>query len=137
MIAVPPRRVHGLASPLGAQFPVPHGAACGATMTAVTATNVAALEARQPDSPALRRYAVLGRLLARLPEATPDPEARAALVDTVGTWTRVLGVPGLATWGVVEADIPAVVADARGSSMRTNPIVLSDRELAAVLAASL
>ncbi len=129
--------VHGLASPLGAQFPVPHGAACGATMTAVTATNVAALEARQPDSPALRRYAVLGRLLARLPEATPDPEARAALVDTVGTWTRVLGVPGLATWGVVEADIPAVVADARGSSMRTNPIVLSDRELAAVLAASL
>ncbi len=129
--------VHGLASPLGAQFPVPHGAACGATMAPVTAANVAALEARQPDSPALRRYAVLGRLLARLPDTTPDSAARSALVDTVGTWTRVLGVPGLASWGVVEADIPAVVADARGSSMRTNPIVLTDDELAAVLAASM
>ena len=35
--------VHGLASPLGAQFPVPHGAACGATLAAVTATNIGAL----------------------------------------------------------------------------------------------
>jgi len=129
--------VHGLASPLGAQFPVPHGAACGATLAPVTAANVAALEAREPASPALARYAVLGRLLARLPESTPDKAARAALVAVLRTWSAALGLPGLATWGVTRDAIPAIVADARGSSMRTNPIVLTDAELAAVLGTAL
>ena len=129
--------VHGLASPLGAQFPVPHGAACGATLAPVTAANVAALEAREPHSPALPRYAVLGRLLTRLPETTPDPDARASLVDLLGRWARAIAVRGLGAWGVTEAAIPAIVADARGSSMRTNPIVLTDDELAGVLRAAL
>jgi alcohol dehydrogenase class IV len=129
--------VHGLASPLGAQFPIPHGLACGATLAPVTAANVAALEQRQPDAPAFPRYAVLGRLLARLPEGTPDHEATAALVDLLGVWTQALRIPGLATWGITEAAIPAIIADARGSSMRTNPIVLTDGELARILTASL
>ena len=63
--------VHGLASPLGAQLPIPHGIACGTTLAGITAANVAALETRAPASPALERYATLGRLLARLPETTP------------------------------------------------------------------
>ena len=126
--------VHGLASPLGAQFPVPHGAACGATLALVTAANVAALEDREPGSPALGRYAVLGRLLARMPETTPEPEARSALVGTLHAWSAALAVPGLGHWGVTGAAIPALVADARGSSMRTNPIVLTDAELAGILA---
>lgn len=129
--------VHGLASPLGAQFPVPHGAACGATLALVTAANVAALEAREPASPALARYAVLGRLLARLPESAPDAAARAALVAALRGWSAALGVPGLRAWGVTQDAIPAIVEDARGSSMRTNPIVLTDAELAAILAAAL
>lgn len=129
--------VHGLASPLGAQFPVPHGAACGATLAAVTATNVAALEARLPDSPALPRYATLGRLIARLSEATDDRDARAALVRTLAAWTQKIRVRGLGAWGLSLADIPSVVADARGSSMRTNPVVLTDDELASVLASVL
>jgi alcohol dehydrogenase len=128
--------VHGLASPLGAQFPVPHGAACGATLAPATEANVFALRVRDPEAPALARYAVLGRLLARRPGAD-DSAAIDALVDTLRDWTERLGVPGLASWGVGAADIPALVADARGSSMRTNPVVLSDEELAAVLTASM
>jgi hypothetical protein len=46
-------------------------------------------------------------------------------------------VPGLAAFGIAERDIAAVVGDSRGSSMRSNPIVLSDDELASVLRASL
>jgi alcohol dehydrogenase class IV len=128
--------VHGLASPLGARFPVPHGAACGATLVAVTAANIAALRQREPASPVLARYATAGRLLAGLPASTDD-EARDALAGTLAGWTRTLGCPGLASWGVGSRDLPAIVADARGSSMRTNPIVLSDDELAGILAASL
>jgi alcohol dehydrogenase len=125
--------VHGLASPLGAQLPIPHGIACGTTLAGLTAANVAALEARDPASPALARYATLGRLLARRPEATPDAEARAALVATLRGWTDALAIPGLRHYGLDEAGIPAIVADGRGSSMRTNPVVLTDGELAAVL----
>jgi alcohol dehydrogenase len=126
--------VHGLASPLGAQFPVPHGAACGAALALVTAANVVALEEREPGSPALLRYAGLGRLLAQMPETTPDAEARSALVGTLHRWTDALAIPGLGHWGVTPDAIPALVADARGSSMRTNPIVLTDDELAGILA---
>ena len=43
--------VHGLASPLGAQLPIPHGIACGTTLAGITAANVAALEARSPGPP--------------------------------------------------------------------------------------
>jgi len=128
--------VHGLASPLGAQFPVPHGAACGATLAAVTAANIGALAERDPGSPALARYARLGRLLAGLPETAGGAEARGALIVTLSEWTAALQIPRLRTYGIVETDIPAIVADSRGSSMRTNPIALTDAEIASILLAS-
>ena len=129
--------VHGLASPLGAQFPVPHGAACGATLAAVTATNIGALVERDPGSPVLERYARLGRLLGRLPETTSGAEARAGLVVTLSDWTALLGVQRLRAFGIRQAAIPAIVADSRGSSMRTNPIVLTDEEIAGILASTI
>jgi alcohol dehydrogenase len=129
--------VHGLASPLGARFPVPHGTACGATLAAVTAANIGALAAREPGSQALDRYATLGRLLAGPPEATAAPDARRALVLVLTAWTAALEVPRLRAFGVREADVAAIVADARGSSMRTNPIVLTDAELESILQACL
>ncbi len=125
--------VHGLASPLGAQLPIPHGIACGTTLAGITAANVAALEARAPDSAALERYATLGRLLARLPETTTGADAREALVAELRRWTALLAIPGLGTYGLRDAGIPAIVADGRGSSMRTNPVVLTDDELTRVL----
>ena len=122
---------------MGAQLPIPHGVACGTTLAGITAANVAALEAQAPASPALERYATLGRLLARLPETTDAAAARAALVDTLGAWTAALAIPGLRTFGLDEAGIPAIVADGRGSSMKTNPVVLTDEELTEVLRAAL
>jgi alcohol dehydrogenase class IV len=131
--------VHGVASPLGALFPIPHGVACGATLAAATRVNVAALEQRQPENGALRRYAELGRLLAGVGPAAlhDDLETRAALIQTLEDWRARLGVPRLSTFGIAVADIPAIVADSRGSSMKTNPIVLTDDEITAILRASL
>jgi alcohol dehydrogenase len=128
--------VHGLASPLGAQYPIPHGVACGATLVAATRANVAALEARDPSSVALSRYAAAGWILSGVAGAD-DREARAALVISLETLTLRLGVPRLSAYGITEASIPALVADSRGSSMKTNPITLTDDEIAAVLRESL
>jgi alcohol dehydrogenase class IV len=132
--------VHGVASPLGALFPIPHGVACGATLAAATRVNVAALQAREPGSAALARYAELGRLLGGAGgvgagEAT-SPAGR-PLVDLLEDWRARLAVPRLSAYGITAGDIPAIVADSRGSSMKTNPILLTDAEIAAILAESL
>ncbi len=128
--------VHGLASPLGAQYPIPHGVACGATLAAATRVNIAALEERDRGSVALSRYAAAGWLFSGNPGAD-DREARSGLVPALQTLTARLGVSRLSAFGITEASIPALVADSRGSSMKTNPIVLTDDEIAAILRASL
>ena len=50
-------------------------------------------------------------------------------------WTRELKLPTLAHYGVTPADMPRIVANSRGSSMKTNPVQLEDSEIAAILAA--
>lgn len=127
---------HGLASPLGARFPIRHGVACGAVLAAATRVNVAALEAREPTGAALRRYARAGRLLTDRGDLD-DAAARAALVELLADWTRRLAIPRLRELGVGAGDVPQLVAESRGSSMRTNPIVLTDAEVAEILSASL
>jgi alcohol dehydrogenase len=136
--------VHGLASPLGALLPIPHGMACGAVLWQTVAANIAALEARAPGSPALARYADAGRILAGDRLAMPDDRSvaaddagRAALVDLLRDMVQRLEVPGLGTFGLRREHIAAVVADSPGSSMQTNPVALSDAELGGILEAAL
>jgi alcohol dehydrogenase class IV len=128
--------VHGLAAPLGAFFPIPHGAACGTLVGVCSAVNIRALKSREPYHPALAKYAVLGRLLTRQPGLNDDA-AQTALLDLLEAWTTTLQMPGLSRYGMGEADIPRVVANARGSSMKTNPVLLTDAELEAILIARL
>lgn len=128
--------VHGLASPLGAFFPIPHGVVCGTLVAAVTRTNLAALGQRAPNDPALGKYAEAGRHLAGAPNLS-DEAARSALLEILDTYTETLGLSRLGGYGVTAADIPRIVAASRGSSMKTNPIVLEDNEIAAAVAARL
>jgi alcohol dehydrogenase class IV len=123
--------VHGLASPLGAFHPIPHGVVCGTLVAAATEVNIRALEDRDAASTALLRYARVGRLLSGAD--LDDRSARAALVDLLSDWTRRLDLPPLAHFGVADVDLDRVVAHSRGSSMRTNPIVLTDAEIRSVL----
>jgi alcohol dehydrogenase class IV len=125
--------VHGLASPLGGQLPIPHGMACGAVLWQTIGANVRALQERAPDAPALARYADAGRLLGGLRPTASDADARAVLVGTLREWVTRLEVPGLAAFGMGPQHIPAIVADSPGSSMRTNPVALSDADLTDIL----
>lgn len=127
--------VHGLAAPLGAFFPIPHGVVCGTLVATATRVNLTALRSRDPGSAAPRRYAQVGRLLSGKP--LPDPEALAYLLDLLDDWTRRLDLPRLGAYGVSEADVARIVANSRGSSMKTNPIALSDEEIARIVRARL
>jgi alcohol dehydrogenase len=84
----------------------------------------------------LLRYAEAGRILAGQPEL-PDEVARDHLLALLDSWTEALLLPRLADYGVTPGDLPAVVADSRGSSMRTNPVTLADDEIAGILVACL
>ncbi len=125
--------VHGLASPLGAFFPIPHGVVCGTLVAAVTATNIAALKARAPDSPALPKYGEIGRRFAMRKGLNGD-EARACLLDTLRQWQEELALPRLSSYRIAATDFPRIVANARGASMKTNPVLLTDGEIARILA---
>ena len=125
--------VHGLASPLGAFFPIPHGVVCGTLVAEATALNIRALRSRAPGSPALGKYAHAGRLLTGI-EATDD-KACDALVSLLRDWTARLALPRLSKYGIGANDIGRIVEGSRGGSMRTNPLVLEDGELAQVLTA--
>lgn len=124
--------VHGLASPLGAFFPIPHGVVCGTLVASATETNIDALRSRAADNVALHKYANVGRILADN-FALSDASALETLVKTLFEWTERLALPSLSVYGVTNADFSHIVANSRGSSMKTNPVMLTDSEIQAIL----
>lgn len=125
--------VHALAGPLGGMFPAPHGATCARMLPAAMEVNVRAARARQPEGEFLRRCDEIGRIL------TGRPEARAE--DGVA-WIRelcaALSVRPLRAYGVSEAEIPALVERSKAtSSMKGNPVPLTDEEIAEIVLRSL
>ena len=121
--------VHGFAGPLGGMFSAPHGAICARLLPYVMEANVQALQARAPSSPALARYDEIAQILTGM--------ATARATDGIA-WVQdlcaALKVPPLAEFGLKEADIPTVVAKSeKASSMKGNPMTLTDKELAQIL----
>jgi alcohol dehydrogenase class IV len=124
--------VHGLASPLGAYFPIPHGVVCGTLVAAATEINIKAMQEREPENKALAKYAEVGRLLTGHTERD-DATAHLSLIALLAEWSERLELPRLNDYGMTSADFPLIVTNSRGSSMQTNPIVLMDAEINAIL----
>ena len=120
--------VHGLASPLGAFYPIPHGVVCGTLVATCTAVNIDALQARARDSAALDKYAEAAAILCNQPFSSRTAAWR-ALVNLLAEWTARLELPRLGDYGLHESGLDHVVAHSRGSSMQTNPVLLSDAEI--------
>lgn len=125
--------VHGFAGPIGGMFPAPHGAVCAALLPHVVRANLIALRLRAPESATLRRFDDLGRLLTGRAQASAD-EAVLWLRELV----KSLNISPLSKYGLTRDDAPAIVAAAaRASSMKANPLPLTDAELNAILLAAL
>ena len=124
--------VHGFAGPFGGAYGAPHGAVCAALLAPVFAANVRALETRAPGSPALDRFREVAVMLTGRVDATPDDA-----VDWLQALTRDLAIPPLSAYGYRTADAADVVKAARSaSSMKANPLPLTDDELYAILTAA-
>ncbi|RKG61363.1 iron-containing alcohol dehydrogenase [Corallococcus sp. CA054B] len=125
--------VHGFAAPLGGMLGAAHGALCAALLGATLELNLEALRSRAPDHPALPRFRELAVLL------TGQSNARAE--DGI-TWVKDLvhavRIRGLRDMGLTATAIPELVTKARAaSSMKGNPLPLTDAELTALVERSM
>lgn len=124
--------VHGFAAPLGGSFPAPHGAVCAALLPAVMRVNLQAADARAPQSPVRARYTAIARLLTQNPAAAAEDG-----VQWVAELCRELGIPPLRRYGVQREHFPELSAKAaQASSMKANPLPLTDEERLAILEAA-
>jgi alcohol dehydrogenase class IV len=125
--------VHGFAGVIGGMYPAPHGVICARLLPFVMETNVEALQERVPGSPYLDRFQDVAQLLTGNLAATAADGVR-----WVQDLCAQLQVPGLAEFGVKPEHFPEIVAKSQvASSMKGNPIELTEEELTQILAQAL
>lgn len=121
--------VHGIAGPLGGMFKAAHGAICGRLLPYVMEMNISALQMREPESPSLVRYREVARILTGKTEAEPSDG-----IDWIQNICSRLKLPPLADYKITEADFPLLVEKGQAaSSMKGNPIQLTEEELVKIL----
>jgi alcohol dehydrogenase class IV len=121
--------VHGFAGPLGGMYPIPHGTICARLLPIIMETNIAALRTRDAHNPALARYDEVARIVTGRAEAQADDGVAWAYV-----LRDALGIPGLGSFGVAQAAFADIAQKAmRASSMKGNPLALTEAELISVL----
>jgi hypothetical protein len=116
--------VHGLAGVIGGMTGAAHGAICGALLGPVLQANRAAA-----TGPALDRLNAVCAILAEVLGATA-----AKAPSALQAWAWAAGLPGLAAQGVSDeqhADIAR--ASLSASSMKANPVLLSEADLRDIL----
>jgi alcohol dehydrogenase class IV len=122
--------VHGFAAPLGAHFPIPHGVICAALLPAVITANVAALQAEDQQHRMLARYTTIARTITGF--------GLMVLQKYMDNLLHQLKIPPLRNFGLSESHIPLMISLARqSSSMKYNPVKLSDEALAGILRAGI
>jgi alcohol dehydrogenase class IV len=113
--------VHGFAAPFGAMFYAPHGAVCAALLAPVMRANI--------RHAAVDRFEEIARRLTGKPTAAATDG-----VEWVEKLTGDLNIPGLAIYGLRAEHFADLIAKAKNaSSMRANPVALSDAELTEIL----
>jgi alcohol dehydrogenase class IV len=121
--------VHGFAGPIGGMFSAPHGEICAALLPDVIETNLRALRERDRESHAIRRYDNVARLLTGNTQATADSG-----IEWIRQLVKDFKIPRLAAHGIKPEHTREIVKNAmNASSMKANPIALTEPELAEIL----
>ena len=95
--------------------------------------NIRALRERTPESDVLARYTDVAQILTEDPTATA--EDRAAWVHDL---CRQLDIPALGTYGIESGAVGELVGKAaKASSMKGNPLPLTEAEMAELVSLAL
>jgi alcohol dehydrogenase class IV len=121
--------VHGFAGPFGGMYKAPHGAVCARLLPFVMKKNIETLEQREPHSEILGRYRKISQLLTKKMDAD--------IYDGINWIMELIGlmdIPRLSKYGFQEDAIPELIRKSKNaSSMKGNPIKLTDNEMESIL----
>lgn len=121
--------VHGFAGPIGGMFHAPHGSICACLLPAVMRVNIENLEQNEPNGVAMSRYKEIANWITDNPTAT-----LADSLEFVEKLCQDLKIPKLSQLGISKNDFPEIVSKSRNSSsMKGNPVNLTDNELTRIL----
>lgn len=125
--------VHGLAGPIGGMFDAPHGMICGALLAPTIEQNILKLLSQIPYSNKLSKYARLGEIVS----GHSFESIREAVTNIIGytkNITKILEMPKLSEFGIKQSDFDIIITKAKkSSSMKYNPVELSDEQLTKIL----
>jgi len=122
--------VHGLASPLGGRFDIHHGVICANLLPEITEGNIRLARSLADSDELARRTLDRYREIAEITGAGNRVED---LVEFLTFQRSLMDIPRFNALGVHEDDIPEIIANCRGGSMKTNPVELPDEAIAGVL----
>ncbi len=122
--------VHGLAAPIGGLFSAPHGAVCAILLAPVMEMNLKAARENADGAATVARYTDVARWLTGRSAASPEDG-----VAWVQTLVTNLQIPRLTSHGVTSERVMEIIVRAKSaSSMKANPVMPGDLQLAGVLA---
>ena len=117
--------IHGFASSIGGFFAIPHGLVCARLMEPVNRITVEKLRKKELGSPALLKYARIGKLFSK-DKNTSDAYYIDLLLGIIQQWTEGFEIKGLSEFDVEENDFEKIIAK---TSNKNNPIELNHDEL--------
>lgn len=122
--------VHGFAGPMGGLYPIPHGAVCACLMSAVIEMNIGVLKEQNQD---ISKFDQLAKILTGNEYAVAEDG-----IVWVENLISEVQIPSLSAFGLSEKDFPGLVQRAKKtSSMKGNPVELTDDQLTWILEKSL
>jgi len=121
--------VHGLAGTIGSMFDIPHGVVCGTIMAAANEINVRELRKISLDHPALKKYAILGKIFSQKVGASDDYYID-SFIDTLHNLTEQLRLPRLGSFGLKGEDVSLI---SLMTDIKNNPVKLSHDKLAEII----
>jgi alcohol dehydrogenase len=125
--------VHGLASPIGGFFNIPHGQVCATLLAEATKMNVEILELLGPEKRlTLKKYAQIGALLKNTykVEENQIQEFCLNLIEILEKWVNLLKISRLGKYGINEQDLDKIVEN---SSLKDNPVKLNKQNIKNIL----
>lgn len=121
--------VHGLASLIGALYPVPHGVVCGTLLAESVRATIDKLTEQRNDALSLKKYAYAASLLIGK-SFSNEITAHTVLCDYLYELTEKLSIPKLSEFGITKNDIDRFITE---NVNKNNPVQLTDSEVRAIL----
>ncbi|MHA1148388.1 MAG: iron-containing alcohol dehydrogenase [Promethearchaeota archaeon] len=125
--------VHGLASPIGGFFNIPHGVVCGTLISEAIKMNVKHLKTLGDKGlPYLRKYAEIGAIFAGKNHVPDEKIAKfyTILMDSLDILTEKLQIERLGKYGITSKDLDKIVDN---TDLKNNPAKLTKEDIKYIL----